>query len=267
MRTAGRRQAWYIVCLCGSILAARRGHLAAVRPLLLSCLWADIWLHNLCAAGLASSGREADAMSMGLQLPGLLLLALGLGWWEERFVSVLLAFCAVDACMYLAVYAYTAPYSLAAAFTSAALITLEADGPYLALAVGLLLWRRVAIRRARRLVADDLGRYAAAWATIVPPPPPPPPPATTLTPPHDSCASGPRRTEPALAGGDGCTGWVRYRGGRRRGRGRGAAGRVGRTRAGTGGRWTAWTSSSRRRRCCTPCWWRTSACGLRAAAG
>ena len=131
-----------------------------MRPLILGCFWADIWLHTLCAAGLVSSGRGPDAVDTGLQLPGLMMLAVGLGWWEERFVSVLLGACAVDACMYLAAEVHSG------GLTSAALDALSLDGPYSVLAVGLVLWRRLAIRRARRLVADDLDRYATAWAAV-----------------------------------------------------------------------------------------------------
>ena len=148
------------------MIAARSGRLYAVRPLILTCFWADIWLHTLASTGLSSSGRQAEALRIGAQLPALLLGAVGLGLREESFVSVLLGFVALDACMYVISEAAAGGGGPARVISAALLDTLNGDGPYLLLALGLIAWRRFAIRRARLLLADDLHRYAAAWAAV-----------------------------------------------------------------------------------------------------
>ena len=142
-------------------------HLIQVRPLILGAFCADILLRIVATAGYRVLGRWADALDVGAALPGLALLLGGLWRWEARFVAVLLVFCAVDAGMCLAdewlAHGTGDPLD---SVSAAAQDVLTGDGAFLVLALGCLAWRRVALRRARRLLAGDQLRYGAAWAAV-----------------------------------------------------------------------------------------------------
>ena len=135
-------------------------HLIQVRPLILGAFCADILLRIVATAGYRVLGRWADALDVGAALPGLALLLGGLWRWEARFVAVLLVFCAVDAGMCLAdewlAHGTGDPLD---SVSAAAQDVLTGDGAFLVLALGCLAWRRVALRRARRLLAGDQLRY------------------------------------------------------------------------------------------------------------